>query len=148
MILRRLRLAAAVGVGLAAAACGGGTSAAARDAAQVKRTVQQALADLANGDGSGFCALATRAGRAKLAGTLHGYSCAGIVDLVGGHLSASTRTGLLHAKVTRVTVHGRTAMVLAADITSTEGSLTGFLNDGGKPTTLVKQADGSWKITD
>jgi hypothetical protein len=139
---------AAVGLGLTVVACGGGISPAERDAAQVKRTVQQALGDLANGNGSAFCALATRGGRATLARTLHGYSCAGIVHLVGGHLSTNTRTGLLHAKVTQVTVRGRTATVLAADITSTAGSLKGFLNDGGKPTTLVKQSDGSWKISD
>jgi hypothetical protein len=148
VIVRRLRLVAAIGLGLTAVGCGSGTSPAVRDAAQVKRTVQQALADLANGNGTAFCALATGPGRAKLARTLHGYSCAGVVDLVGGHLSTDTRTGLLHAKVTHVTVRGRTATVLAADITSTAGSLKGFLNDGGKPTTLVKQADGSWKISD
>jgi nitrous oxide reductase accessory protein NosL len=143
---RRLALAAVVAAGVVAAGCGGSHDTRAQATAQVKETVRIALADLANADGRAFCALATPAGQAKLAGTLHGYTCATLVELVAGHLSPATRTGLLHVKVRAVTVRGPTATVRAADITATEGTLKGFLNDGGKPTTLVRQHDGTWKI--
>jgi hypothetical protein len=148
VIARRLRLAAIVSAGvIAAASCGGHQSRAATDVAQVKQTVRQALADLARADGRGFCSLATRAGQAKLAGTLHGYTCVKLVELVGRQLSSATRTGLLHVQVRRVTMSGRTATVRAADLIATQGSLKGFLKDGGKPTRLVRQRDGRWKIS-
>jgi hypothetical protein len=143
---RRVPLALAVSIGVIATGCGGSGDSRAKAAARVERTVRTALADLADSEGRAFCALATRAGRAKLAGTLHGYTCPTLVELVAGHLSPATRTGLQHVEVTRVTIHGRQATVRAADITATAGTLKGFLNDGGKPTTLVRQRDGSWRI--
>ena len=148
VIVRRVYLVAAVSLCLAAAACGGGSRAAAgpAPAARVKQTVRTALSDLARNDGRAFCALATSTGRAKLARTLPGYSCARLVAYVGAHLSPAARAGLLHAQVQRVTISGATARVSSADITATAGSLKGLLDDGGRPTTLVRQADGSWKI--
>ncbi len=141
-------LAAAVSVTGIVTGCGGSGSAGTADAGKVKQTVRAALADLANADGRGFCSLATRTGRAKLAGTLHGYNCVQLVNLVGGHLSPATKAGLLHAQVKRVTIKGSTASVKAADITATRGSLKGFLNDGGRATILTRQPDGSWKINE
>jgi hypothetical protein len=146
--LRRLCPPAAVSLAVFASACGSTDHPSVRpaDVARVKQTVHAALADLARGDGKGFCTLATRAGQAELARTLPGYGCAKLIDYVAAHLSAPARTGLLHSQVQRVTIDGSTAKVNSADITATQGSLTGFLDDGGKPTTLVRQPDGSWKI--
>jgi hypothetical protein len=129
-----------------AAGCGASGHSRPTSVQQVKLIVRTALGDLADGDGQAFCALATPAGQAKLAGTLHGYTCPTLVRLVAGHLSPATRTGLLHVRVSTVTVRGATATVRATDITATVGSLKGFLNDGGTPTTLVRQRDGTWKI--
>ncbi|HEY5429650.1 MAG TPA: hypothetical protein VIK04_11080 [Solirubrobacteraceae bacterium] len=146
MISRRLPVALVASLGVIATGCGGSGDARATAVAQIKRTVATALADLAHGDGRAFCALATRAGQAKLAGTLHGYTCPTLVELVAGHLSPATRAGLAHAEVARLTIDGSKATVRAADITATEGTLKGFLDDGGKPTTLIRQRDGRWKI--
>jgi hypothetical protein len=140
----KCRLVLAISIALIAAGCGAATGP--PPAARVKQTVRTALADLADSDGRAFCALATPAGRAKLAGTLHGYTCPELVQLVAGHLSPATRTGLQHAEVTRVTIDGSKATVRAADITATAGTLKGFLNDGGVPTALIRERDGSWEI--
>jgi hypothetical protein len=146
VIARRLSPAAALSLSVVAVGCGGGGAGAMAQTAQVKQTVRAALADLARGDGRAFCALATPAGQAKLAGTLPGYDCAKLVAYVGDHLSPAAKQGLLHAQVRRVTIAGATARVLSADIIATEGSLKGVLNDNGKPTTLIRQSNGSWKI--
>jgi hypothetical protein len=146
VITRRLSLTAAVSLSAIAAGCGGGSGAVPAETTTVKQTVLTALADLARGDGPAFCALATPAGRAKLARTLPGYSCAKLVAYIGGNLSPGAKQGLLHARVQRVTISGDNARVRSVDITATQGSLKGVLNDGGKPTTLIRQSDGSWKI--
>jgi hypothetical protein len=146
VIDRRLPLAAAISLSAIVAGCGGGSGAGVAQTAKVKQTVRTALADLARSDGRAFCALATPTGRATLAGTLPGYNCAKLVAYVGDHLSPAAKEGLLHAQVRRVTISGATARVLSADITATEGSLKGLLDDHGKPTTLIRQSDGSWKI--
>ena len=128
MPLSSPRVAAAVTLALVAAGCHSNHNRNMRpgDAAQVRQTVQMALADLARDDGPGFCALTTTAARAQL--------------------SRLARTGLLHARVGPVTINGSTAEVSAANITLGQSMLTGFLNDGGKPTSLIRQPDGSWKI--
>jgi hypothetical protein len=146
VIPRRLPLAAAMSLSAIAAGCGGPSDVGVAQTAKVKQTVRTALADLARADGRAFCALATPAGQAKLAGTLPGYDCAKLVAYVGDHLSPAAKEGLLHAQVQRVRISGATARVLSADITATVGSLKGVLDDGGKPTTLIRQPDGSWKI--
>ena len=147
MIGRRLPLAAAVSLSvLAAAGCGGGGGTRGAQTAKVEQTVRTALADLARADGHAFCALTTPAGQATLARTLPGYSCPKLVAYVGDHLSPAAKEGLLHARVRRVRISGATARVLSADIIATEGSLKGVLDDNGKPTTLIRQSDGSWKI--
>ena len=105
-----------------------------------------ALADLATANGQGFCSLASPAGRTKLAHTLPGYSCPKLVMLIAKHLPPAARTGLQHATVKDVTIHGAVATVRASDITASQGSLKGFLTDNGKPTRLVRESDGSWKI--
>jgi hypothetical protein len=145
VIARRLPLAAAVSLTAIAAGCGGSGTGVAQTA-KVKQTVRAALADLARADGRAFCALATPAGQARLAATLPGSDCAKLVAYVGDHLSPAAKEGLLHARVRRVRISGATARVLSADITATEGSLKGLLDDNGKPTTLIRQSDGSWKI--
>lgn len=144
MTSRRLPLVAALAASALAAGCGGGASSA--ETARVKSTVRQALADLGRADGRGFCALTTAAARAQLDDILHGEDCIGLVDLLGAHLSAAHRAALLHARVRRVTVRGPVATVASADITSPNGKLRGWLSDGGTPTRLVRQPDGSWKI--
>ena len=147
MKVRAASFTAVVSLCAAVAGCGGGSGApGAAETATVKQTVRTALADLARADGPAFCALTTPAGRAKLARALPGYSCTRLIAYVGGHLSAAAQDGLLHAQVRRVTISGATARVLATDITAANGSLKGLLDDDGKPTTLVRQPDGRWKI--
>jgi hypothetical protein len=128
------------------AGCGGGGGSTDHDVGQITQTVQTALADLARADGTAFCALATPAGQAKLAGALPGVSCARLVALAGSRLSSATRAGLLHAHVTHVTVRGAAATVAASDIRATTGSLAAFLSGNG-PTTLRRERDGTWKIS-
>jgi len=148
MLARRPLFALVVCLGLVVAGCGGGSSDASPEAvAAVKRTVVRALHDLARADGRGFCALETRSGRRAVAASATGYSCARLIRVLGARLSAANRDALLHSRVVRVKVSGRRASVTDADITTTDGSLGSFLDDGGRPTTLAEQADGAWKIT-
>jgi hypothetical protein len=145
VITRRLPLAVAVAAGIAAAGCGTAGSDAAGQA-QVKRTVQVALGDLAAGDGRAFCALATPAERARLARVFARGNCAAAMHGVGSGLSPAHRAALRHVEVSRVTVAGTTATVRAADIATPDDPGKGFLSDHGKPTTLVRRADGRWLI--
>ncbi|MFZ0089111.1 MAG: hypothetical protein WAL63_06380 [Solirubrobacteraceae bacterium] len=154
VFVARQCLVAAVSLGLLTAGCGGGVGrvklANAERAAQkakVEQTVRIALADLANGDGPGFCALATSAVRAQLIRAAPGYSCVALVDAVGRHLSAPHKEGLLHVQVRSVAIDGPTATVSDSDLRASEGSLQGFLDDGGKPTRLALQPDGRWKLS-
>ncbi|MGA9857141.1 MAG: hypothetical protein WBQ18_04710 [Solirubrobacteraceae bacterium] len=145
---RLFALACVFVIALMLAGCGGSGSGSsgANDAAKIKQTVHQALADLASADGQGFCSLASAAGQRKLAHTLPGYSCPRIVELISRHLPASAKTGLLHANVRDVTIKGSVATVKASDIVASQGTLKGFLEANGKPTRLVHEPDGSWKI--
>jgi hypothetical protein len=148
--IRRSGQAVALALALAVvlSSCGGGGGGArGSDTARVKQTVRRALADLATGDGDGFCGLVTPAGRHTLATTLPGYTCAGLVNLVSGHLSQAERSGLRNAQVRAVTVTGSIATVKASDITAGQGTLSGLISSGGRPTRLERQPDGGWRIT-
>jgi hypothetical protein len=142
----RLRLAAVLSVAIVAAGCGG-SSGGSSDSAKVKQTIQGAFTDLANGNGKAFCSLATAAGQATLAKTLPGASCAKVVALVSKRLSAQQKTGLRNARVGKVTISGSGATVKSSDISTSKGTLKGFLSSSDKPTTLAKQSDGSWKLS-
>jgi hypothetical protein len=146
VITRRLPRALAVAAGIAAAGCGSASTDGA-SASKVKQTVRAALGDLAVGDGAGFCSLATRAERARLATAFAAHSCPAAIHAVGSGLTPVHRAALRHAAVRTVTITGATATVRAADITTTSGSMKGFLSDDGKPTTLVRRADGGWMIS-
>jgi len=124
---------------LAGAVAGCGGSSGSSDATKVKQTVTTAFTDLANGDGQGFCSLATPAGQQSLAKALPGSTCAKVVTLVSQHLSAQQKQALRHTTVKTVTVKN-------SDITSSSGSLKGILGASSAPTTLAKQSDGSWKL--
>ena len=50
------------------------------------------------------------------------------------------------ALIGSATVDGGSATVSNADITSTQGTLSGFLGPSSAPTVLTKQPDGSWMI--
>ncbi len=128
-----------------AAGCGTATNGAGE--AQVKRTVQLALADLAAGDGRGFCSLATPAERARLARVFARPSCPAAMSAVGATLSPAHRAALRRVEVRRVTVNGATATVNAADIVTPGEPGKGFLSDDGKPTTLVRGPGGTWLIS-
>lgn len=144
MTATRARLAVVLVVAvLVLAGCGGGSGA---DAAQVKRTVQRALTALANGNGRAFCALATTGAQAELARTTPGASCAGVVRRIGDQLSNQVKLGLRHARVGKVSLSGDHASIRAGDITSTRGTVKGFLQASAAPTKLIRQSDGSWKI--
>jgi hypothetical protein len=147
VISRRLRLTGALGAAVVAVAvtgCGGGGSA---DASQVKRTVQRALAALADGNGPAFCALATAGAQAELARTTPGASCPDVVIRISHQLSPKVKLGLRHAQVGTVTISGDRASIRDGSITSTEGKLTGFLQASAPPTKLARQSDGTWKIS-
>jgi hypothetical protein len=140
--------------GLAAAACaaalcgcgGGGGSGGVSEATKVKQTVEKALTALANHDGAGFCALSTKGAQAELAKTTPGSTCSQVVDRISNQLAPQVRVGLRNARVGTVTLHGDQASIRAAQITSTRGSLKGFLQASAPPTKLARQSDGSWKI--
>jgi hypothetical protein len=144
----RLRLAPVLCAAVAVAVGGcGGSSGGSSDSAKVKQTIENAFTALANGNGSGFCSLATSGGQATLAKALPGSSCAKVVALVSKHLSAQQKTGLRHAQVGKVTISGAHATVKSSDISTSQGTLKGFLSSSDKPTTLTKQSDGSWKLS-
>lgn len=144
VITRRLALAAAVAAGAVAAGCGSASDGA--STAQVKQAVRAALADLGAGRGAAFCALATPAEQTHLARAFARHSCGAAMQGLAAGLSPAHRTALAHARVTKVTVTGARATVSASAITSTDGSLKGFLNDHGTPTTLVRRSNGRWLI--
>jgi hypothetical protein len=141
--MKRVTLIFAVSLGLVAAGCGGSGGS---DSAKITHVVETAFHDVAAGNGTGFCSLATTAGQATLAKTVPGYTCAKVVNLVSQHLSSAQKAGLTHAHVKRASVNGSSATVSDADVTTTQGTLKGFL-DGKTPTRLSKQSDGSWKIS-
>jgi hypothetical protein len=130
--------------GVLLAGCGSSTSSA--DAAKIEQTVMAELADLANGNGAAACALATPTGQTELASASPNHTCVAAIDLVSENLSPAIKQALLHAKVNKVVITGGSATVSNADITSTAGSLTSFLNPSTTPTVLVKQPNGSWEI--
>jgi hypothetical protein len=150
VISARVRLAArlgaaalAVAMSVAVAGCGGGAGG---RAAQVRKTVQQALAALADGNGSAFCSLATAGAQAELARATPGASCPDVVTRVSHQLSPVVKLGLRHARVGTVTISGDHASIRAGSITSIRGTLTGFLQASSPPTKLVRQSNGTWKI--
>lgn len=147
MISARVRLAGTLGtvaLAVAGAGCGGGSGGA--DAAKVKQTVRQALTALASGNGPAFCALATAGAQAELARTTPGASCRQVVTRISNQLSPAVKLGLRHARVGKVTIDGDHASIRAGNITSTQGTLEGFLQASAPPTRLTRQADGTWKI--
>lgn len=147
MTASRARLAGVLVVAvLVLVGCGGGRAADAGDAANVKRTVQRALTALADGNGPAFCALATAGAQAELARTTPGASCAGVVRRISRQLSDRVKLGLRYARVGKVSLSGDRATIRAGDITSTRGTVKGFLQASAAPTQLIRQADGSWKI--
>ncbi|MFZ0042970.1 MAG: hypothetical protein WAK93_16805 [Solirubrobacteraceae bacterium] len=143
MTVSRAPLLIGLSAAVLAAGCGGGSS----DSGKVEKTVQTAFADLASGNGQGFCSLTTPAGQKSLAQNLPGASCAKVLNLVSAHLSTQQKNGLRHAKVKSVTVKGNTATVKNSDITTSSGSLSGVLGSSTAKTTLTKQSDGSWKLS-
>ena len=148
VISARVRLAGTLGsaaLAVAVAGCGGGGGGGA-DAAKVKQTVRQALAALADGNGRAFCVLATAGARAELARTTPGAGCPQVVRRITNQLSPAVKLGLRNARVGTVTIHGDNASIRAGDITSTRGTLTGFLQASAPPTRLSRQGDGTWKI--
>ncbi len=130
--------------GLLGAGCGGADTGA--DAAKIKQTVTQELGDLARGDGPGACALATPTGQTELASASPHKTCPEAITLVSQNLAPEVKQGLLSVKVNKVTITGGSATVNNADITSTQGTVSSFLDPASAPTVLVKQPDGSWKI--
>ncbi len=138
---------AALAIVLAAAVAGGcGSSGASADSAKVKQTITTAFTDLADGNGQGFCSLATPAGQRALASNLPGSTCAKVLALVSQHLSDEQKQALRHTTVKRVTVKGDKATVKNSDITASSGTLQGVLGASNASTTLTKQSDGSWRL--
>jgi hypothetical protein len=139
------RALAATAVSLMIASCGGSSSS--NDVAGVQQTVTRVLHALGKEDGTTVCSLATKAGQAVLAKAVPNSTCVQVVDLVSAHLSPAQKAGLESAKVGQVKIDGSHATVPDHAITSSKGSLKGFLEAGSAPTRLTKQADGSWKIS-
>jgi hypothetical protein len=142
----RIRLAGPIATLLAGLVVGGCGTSESADTAKIKRVVTSELADLAAGKGGAACALATPLGQVQLASGSSAHTCSAAVDEASGKLSAEVKDGLRTAQVNKVTITGGSATVSDADITSTQGSLTGFLDPASAPTVLTKQPDGSWEI--
>jgi hypothetical protein len=130
--------------GAVLAGCGGTDTTA--DTTKITQTIMSELADLANGNGAAACALATPTGQTELASASPHKSCAEAISIVSQHLTPDVKLGLQHAQVHKVVISGGSATVSNADITSSQGNATSFLNPTSTPTVLVKQPDGSWKI--
>jgi hypothetical protein len=141
-----LGLAVAVSVSVAVAGCGGGGGGGA-DAASVKQTVRRALTALADGDGPAFCALATAGAQAELARTTPGAGCPQVVRRISHQLSPKVKLALRNARVGTVTIKDDQASIRDGDITSTRGTLKGFLQASAPPTRLTRQSSGTWKIS-
>jgi hypothetical protein len=128
---------------VALAACGS-----ASDVQKIKETVTRQLAAIANGDGKTACSLATESGRKQLEGG-GGASCEQVVAFLSRMMAGSLKEGLRTVRIKRVTINGDNATIQDADITSRRGNLVGFTQAGASTqTTLVKQSDGSWKVSD
>ena len=140
------RALAAIAVMAGVVGCGGSSSSAS-DTAAVQQTVTKVLHALGSGDGKTVCSLATKDGQSALAKAVPHSTCAQVVDLVSVHLSSAVKQALESAKVGKVTISGNHASVSDSAITSSKGSLKGFLQTGSAPTKLTKQSDGSWKIS-
>jgi hypothetical protein len=147
------------GLGLLAAAlviagCGGGSGASRADVAAVKQVMARAFAALANGDGETVCSLATQSGQqkivpdlSKIQASVPGATCPSVIREATRLLPPQIKEGMRSVVIKKVTMNGNDATVQDADIGSTRGTLMGFLHPGGEPTTLMKQSDGSWKIS-
>ena len=149
MISPRVRVAGTLGttaLAVVAVGCGGHGNTEA-DAAKVKQTIRRALSALADGDGPGFCALATAGAQAELASTTPGARCPQVVRTISQQLSPQVKLGLRHARVGPVTINGDHASIRDGDITSTQGRLKGFLQPSAPPTSLTRQSNGTWKIS-
>ncbi|HEY2260332.1 MAG TPA: hypothetical protein VGH45_11495 [Solirubrobacteraceae bacterium] len=136
-----IRVLAVGTVSLSIVGCGGSG-----DTSQVQQTVTKVLHALGSGDGATVCSMATRAGQAALANAGHS-SCQRVVGLVSDHLTPAQKAGLQSAKVGKVKIDGSHATVPASAITSSKGSLKGFLQSDSAPTQLTKQSDGTWKLS-
>ncbi|MEO6857487.1 MAG: hypothetical protein ABI323_02730 [Solirubrobacteraceae bacterium] len=153
MVADVLRLGPLLGLvlvlGVLVSACGSSqsTGSTTRDVAQVEQTLTRAFRALASGDGGTVCALATASGRRTLAASVPNTDCASVVTLVSEHLSPGQRAALASVQIHKVTVKGRSASVSDSDITAARGSLKGFIQPHSAPTRLVKESDGSWKIS-
>ncbi len=117
------------------------------DASHAANTLTRAFHALGVGDGGTVCSLATPAGQKTLASAVPGSTCPKVVALVSAHLTSKQKAALGSVRVKNVTVAGNLATVRAKDISSTQGSFTGFLSSKSAPTTLAKQSDGTWKIS-
>jgi hypothetical protein len=125
---------------LAVAGCGDS------DADKAKRALTDFMAAIAKGDGKTACGLADASGRRRLVTAAKGrLSCEGVVAAIAGRIPPDVKTGLENAEIKKITVHGNTATVDDADITSSKGRLAGFLS-GTTPEKLVKEG-GSWKVS-
>ena len=115
----------------------------------MKQTVEQFLQAVAAGDGITACALATPEGQAKLLQEVGqaGQACTSVVTFISAGLSQDTKYGLATATVNKVSFDGDTATVEDADITSTQGDLSTFLDPNSPPTLLTRQPDGTWKLS-
>ena len=104
------------------------------------------MAAIGNGDGRKACGLADESGRQRLVRAARGkLSCEAIVAAIATRLPPDVKAGLQNAEVKKVTIDGDTASIRDADIRSTKGKLSGFLNSD-TPTKLVKQG-GEWTVT-
>jgi hypothetical protein len=139
-----MRFVAMVTACVTLAACG---SAATPDVAKIRQTLTRAFHALAGGDGATLCSLATQAGQASLAQAVPHSTCAQVVKLVSAELSPAQKAAMRSAQVGHVTLQGNRATVPETAITSSKGSLRGFLQAGAAPTRLTKQTDGSWKLS-
>ena len=137
---------AAAAISAAVVGCGGSSSSSA-DTAAVQQTVTKVMHALGSGDGKTVCALTTKDGQASLAKAIPHATCVQVVDLVSAHLTSAQKQGLQTAKVAKVNINGNKATVSDSAITSSKGSLKGFLQTGAAPTQLTKESDGSWKIS-
>jgi hypothetical protein len=113
----------------------------------VRRTMQRELVAMANGDGTTVCALATSHARARLGRAVRRISCPRAVAYANRFIPPAVKLGMRNATIGKVIVSGGVALVYDDQITSSQGTLEGFVTPGSPPTILLLDQTGTWRIT-
>ncbi|HEX4034952.1 MAG TPA: hypothetical protein VHX66_10965 [Solirubrobacteraceae bacterium] len=134
------------------AGCGGGSSVPpARQRAAIRATVRTFMRELAIANGKVACEGLTVAGSQSVIATIGPElgnfginSCAQVVSLTGGQLSAALRRELASVTVGAVALHGSNATVRWSAVTSRFGDVAAYF--GHPKAMILSEIRGFWYI--